>query len=88
MADFSKNVPNWKASKDDYRLVFRFVDGLWREVSNNLPEFAGITLAEYLVAMDIIVDDNCTFARIQTSDYTIEYRMNYGNITINYMRCK
>lgn len=88
MAEFCKNVPNWKATRDDYRLVFRFIDGLWREVSNNVPDFAHITLAEYLIMMDILVDDRCTFMRLQSDKWTLEYRAYDGSITINYLRQK
>lgn len=86
MNDFRKNVPNWKATRDDYRLVFRLVDGLWREISNNLPEFSSMTLAEYLAKMDIHVDDRCTFMRLEGDDYQIRYRVYGGTITIDYKR--
>ena len=86
MKEFSKNVPNWTPTKKDYRLVFRLVDGIWQEVSNNLPEFSAMTLAEYLAYMDIIVDDRCTFMRLMTEHWTLEYRAAASSITIDYMR--
>lgn len=86
MAEFLKNVPNWHPTRDDYRLVFRQVDGIWREISNNLPEYSGLTLAEYLAYMDILVDDRCTFMRLQDANATIEYRVYGGHITVDFRR--
>ena len=51
--DYSKNKPNWQPSLSDYLLVFREVDGIWREVSGNIPAYRNMILADYLAQIDI-----------------------------------
>lgn len=74
MEDFKKNVPGWTPSEDDYRLIFRKVRDLWVEVTNNLPEYFGMTIADYMAQMDIAVPYGTKFCRIQRDDLLIEYR--------------
>lgn len=76
---FSKNVPNWKPSPMDYRLVFREVDGIWREISGNIPEFKDMILADYLSYVAVEITDGCTFCRVRRDWWNWEYRA-YGGI--------
>ena len=62
---FKKNAFNWVANDEDYLLVFRQVDDLWREISGNLPKYNNIVLADYLNQVGVIVPDDCTFCRIE-----------------------
>lgn len=80
---FSKNVAGWVPTANDYRLIFRFVDDMWIEVSGNVLAFAGMTLADYLAEMCITIDDDCTFCRIRRERLTFEYRDCSGYIRID-----
>lgn len=84
MEDFRKNAHGWKPTEDDYRLIFREVDGLWVEITNNLPRFYNMTLADYLSQVNIVIDDDCQFCRIRRGDERWEYRNNGGYIRIDY----
>lgn len=86
---FKKNVPNWVATDEDYMLVFRQVDDLWREISGNLPKYSNIVLADYLAQVGIYVPDDCTFCRIERYEedgrkFYWELRVHGGLIYINY----
>lgn len=81
---FIKNVPNWEPSAEDYRLVFREVDGLWREVTGNMPQYSNIILADYLSLMDMQMPDGVTFCRIKRINEQWEYREYGGMIRIDY----
>lgn len=87
---FTRNVPNWQPSANDYRLVFRSdSEGVWREVSNNVPAFAGRTLAEWLAANSIEIPEGCQFCRIRRGGEFIEYR-DFGSkviVDFTYMDC-
>lgn len=74
MDAFKKNVPGWSAKPDDYRLIFKEVNGFWVEVTNNLPEFAGKTLAEYLQVINIEIPYGCQFCRVIIDDERFEFR--------------
>ena len=82
--NFSKNVPNWQPTPEDYRLVFREVDGLWVEISGNLPSLGNITLADYLSQIGIEVPDGCTFCRVKRDWWCWEYRDNGSHIRIDF----
>lgn len=69
-----KNAKGWVATIKDYRLVFRPVDGMWREISNNLPEYSGVCLADYLQQVNVAVPDGCTFCRVIRGGFHFEYR--------------
>lgn len=69
-----KNAPNWVPSDKDYRLIFREVDGLWIEVSNNLPKYYGMTFADYCNQVDLIIDYGCTLARFVRNGMELSYR--------------
>lgn len=60
--------------------IFRPIDGIWTNVSDN----NGGTLADYLQERSIIVDDRTQFARIY--DYAINvcyfYRAHAGKVSI------
>ena len=61
--------------------TFRPIEGVWRDVSG---EYAG-TLSDYLRELQIVVDDDCEFARIKQYDRhrSIWYRAyNYAHVTI------
>lgn len=77
--DFKKNAPGWRATAKDYRLVFRLVEGCWREISNNLPQYSNMILADYLALMGIDIPDGCQFCRIVRVDLHFEFR-EYGGI--------
>ena len=78
-----KNVPNWVPSDKDYRLIFREVDGLWIEVSNNLPKYYGMTFADYCNQVDMIIDYGCTFARFRRGNVDTCYRDCGGYLRID-----
>lgn len=79
-----KNAPNWVPSDKDYRLIFREVNGLWIEVSNNLPKYYGMTFADYCSAIDLTIDYGCTFARFRRGNVDICYRDCNGYLRIDY----
>lgn len=82
---FKKNVPNWKASPIDYMLAFRQLsDGLWHEVSGNLPQFENMILADYLSQMGVNIPDGYTFCRCRWDDAEWEIRQSGGLIRIFY----
>lgn len=83
MESFKKNVPGWKPSNRDYRLMFREVDGVWREISNNLPQYSGMILADYLALMGIDIPDGCQFCRIIRDNLHFEFREYGGTIRID-----
>lgn len=84
--EFSKNVPNWHPTMSDYVLVFRLVDGYWREISANIPQYANMIFADYLTEMDIVLPDDCVFCRISREDELWEFRASGGQIRINYSK--
>ena len=81
---FMKNVPNWQPSLSDYLLVFREVDGIWREISGNIPEYKDMILADYLTQVEIEVPAGCIFCRVCLADGLWEFRHNGGIIRVNY----
>ena len=84
---FTKNVPGWKPSADDYLLAFRQLnDGFWREISGNIPDYSGMIFADYLDVMGLILPDDCTFIRIDRIDENIEIRQSGGLIRVYYKR--
>ena len=86
MNDFKKNKPGWTATPDDYRLIFKEVNGFWIEITNNLEKFSGTTLAMYLHKMDIVIPDGCQFCRIKRGDEHIEYRDLGSYVQIDYVK--
>lgn len=86
MQDFSKNVHGWKPSEDDYRLIFREVNGLWVEITNNLPGYFGMTLADYMSQMGLTVPYGTQFCRIQRDDLDFEYRDMHSYVRIDVKR--
>lgn len=82
--DYSKNCPNWHPSLSDYLLVFREVDGIWREISGNIPEYRNMILADYLTLVGIEIPDGCTFCRVSLADGKWELRQNGGIIRVFY----
>lgn len=86
VSTFKKNVPNWHATDDDYRLVFRKVNGQWVEISDNLAKYAGKTFADYLYFMDICIPEGCTFCRIKRDGRVWEFRDNGSYIRVDYKR--
>lgn len=79
MSEFRKNVRGWRPTDTDYELGFREVDGVWREISNNLPQYSGMILSDYLSLMGIDIPDDCQFCRIIRPDLHFEFR-EYGSI--------
>lgn len=84
--DISKNAPNWYPSKDDYVLVFMLVNGLWKEVSHNLPEYSDTLLCDYLLEYNLHIPDYTQFMRIHHPDYTLEYRSYGGRVRFDYKK--
>lgn len=74
MDDYKKNKPNWVPTEKDYRLIFRLVNGHWREITSNVPKYADLTLAEYLDMVRIDVPYGCTFMRLDNDYIAMEYR--------------
>lgn len=81
---FMKNVPNWRTSLSDYLLAFREVEGIWREVSGNIPEYKDMILADYLSRVGIEIPDGCTFCRVSLANGRWEFRQNGGLIRVYY----
>lgn len=82
---FKKNVPNWRASINDYMLAFQQLnDGLWHEVSGNLPQYEDMILADYLYIMGVDIPDGCTFCRCRWNNVEWEFRQSGGLIRIFY----
>lgn len=75
---FKKNVRGWKPTENDYRLIFRPIDGLWREISGNVAKYNNAFLADYLQSMEIDIPYGCQFCRVKTDDLNFEYR-DYGS---------
>lgn len=71
---FKKNRPNWVPTDIEYRLVFQPVKGQWREVSNNLPRYNGVMLADYLSDVGISIPEGTTFLRLDNGRIALEYR--------------
>ena len=83
MEDFGKNKPGWVPTVKDYRLIFRQIDGEWREITNNLPQYRGVLLADYLEQMEIVIDCDCQFCRVVRDGLTFEYRVYGGSVRID-----
>lgn len=81
---YEKNSPNWQPSLSDYLLVFREVDGIWREVSGNIPAYRNMILADYLALVEIEVPVGCLFCRVCLADGQWEFRQNGGLIRVYY----
>lgn len=86
MNAFKKNVPGWTATPDDYRLIFKEVNGFWIEISNNLEMYAGTTLAMYLHRMELAFPDGTTFCRVRRGDELIEFRDLGSYVQIDYVK--
>lgn len=87
MESFKKNVRGWKPSESDYRLMFREINGEWREITNNLPRLHFSLLADYLQEMGIDIDPDCIFCRIKRDNLRFEYRDfgSYVRIDVEYL---
>lgn len=84
MDSFTANKPGWRPTPNDYRLIFtQASDGYWREITNNLPEYGNMVLAEYLDEMGIYLPDDCQFCRIVNDNIHFEYRAYGGQIRID-----
>ena len=86
MNDFKKNVPGWTATPDDYRLIFKEVNGFWVEITNNLEQYAGTTLAMYLHKMELAFPEGTTFCRVKRGDEHIEFRDLGSYVQIDYVK--
>lgn len=86
MNDSKKNKPGWTATPDDYRLIFKEVNGFWIEISNNLPKFSGTTLAMYLHKMELAFPEGTTFCRVKRGEELIEYRDLGSYVQIDYVK--
>ena len=84
--NFKKNAPNWVPTVNDYVLIFREVDGCWREITGNLAEYRDMILADYYEAMDITLPDGCTFCRIRRSNGEWEIRDRHSYVKILFKR--
>ena len=81
--DFKKNAPGWSATAKDYRLVFRVVDGCWREISNNLPQYSNIILADYCAQMGIEIPEGCELMRVRRGEKLFAIRRWGASIVID-----
>lgn len=86
MNDSKKNKPGWTASRDDYRLIFKEVNGFWIEITNNLPIFSGTTLAMYLHKMELAFPEGTTFCRVKRGEALFEYRDLGSYVQIDYVK--
>lgn len=82
--DFKKNAPGWSATVKDYRLVFRLVDGCWREISNNHPQFSNIILADYCAQIGLEIPDGCEMMKVRRGKEEFFVRQWGANIVVDY----
>lgn len=82
--DFKKNAPGWRATAKDYRLVFRIVDGCWREISNNLPQYSNMILADYWSQIGFEMPDGCEMMRVRRGDGEFFIRKWGASIVVDY----
>lgn len=82
--DFKKNAPGWVATNEDYRLVFRLVDGCWREISNNLPQYSNMILADYCAQVELEIPDGCEMMRIRRDFKHYQIRRWGANMVVDY----
>lgn len=82
--DFKKNAPGWRATANDYRLVFRNVDGCWREISNNLPQYSEIILADYCAQIGIEIPDGCEMMKVRRDEEEFFIRRWGASIVVDY----
>lgn len=82
--DFKKNAPGWSAKDTDYRLVFRLVDGCWREISNNLPQFSNMVLADYCAQIGLEIPDGCELMKVRRGEEEFFVRRWGASIVVDY----
>lgn len=82
--DFKKNAPGWRATAKDYRLVFRLVDGCWREISNNLPLYKDVILADYCDQIGIEIPEGCIMMKVRRGREEFFIRQWGANIVVDY----
>lgn len=83
---YVKNVRGWVPSENDYLLVFKWVEGYWREISDNVPKYAGMIFADYLDMVGINLPDDCTFCRIKRDGEEWECKVYGGMIRVYYKK--
>lgn len=83
--DFKKNAPNWDATDKDYRLVFRKVGGCWREISDNLPQYSNMILADYCSRIGIEIPDGCEMMRVRRDNKRFFIRYWGANLVVDYL---
>ena len=85
--NYSPNQRGWRPTEDDYVLVFMPVDGLWRELSHDIPKYANMVLSDYLAEIGLFVPDDCQFMRIVSDTEYIEYRAyDCNRVVIHYQK--
>ena len=82
--DFKKNAPGWRATATDYRLVFRIVDGCWREISDNLPQYSYMILADYFTQIGFEIPDGCEMMKVRRGDEEFFIRRWGASIVVDY----
>lgn len=82
--DFKRNAPGWSATAKDYRLVFRLVDGCWREISNNLPQYSNMILADYCAQIGIDIPNDCEMMRVRRGKEKFFFRQWGANIVVDF----
>lgn len=82
--DFKKNAPGWRATAKDYRLVFRIVDGCWREISDNLPQYSNMILADYWAQIGFEIPDGCEMMKVRRGDEEFFIRKWGASIVVDY----
>ena len=82
--DFKKIAPGWRATAMDYRLVFRLVDGCWREISNNLPLYKDVILADYCAQIGLEIPDGCELMKVRRGDEEFFIRRWGASIVVDY----
>lgn len=82
--DFKKNAPGWSATAKDYRLVFCLVDGCWREISNSLPQYSNMVLADYCAQIGIEIPDGCELMRVHRGNDVFAIRRWGASIVVDF----
>lgn len=83
MDGYYKNVPSWAPTDTDYRLIFKEIDGIWTEISHNLPQYADMTLAQYLEKMGLDIPYGTSFLRLDNDYIAFEYRDYHSYVRID-----
>lgn len=82
--EYGKNKRGWKPSETDYQLIFREIDGYWREITGSIAKYNNLILADYLSAIDCALPVGTQFCRVRRGQEHIEIRDFGSYVRIDY----